>query len=46
MLAPVSRHDVCRFEARALPPDDYLAVAPPNVTGTEWMDAAFRQTCR
>ena len=45
-LAPVSRHDVCRFEARPLPPHDYLAVAPPNVTGTEWTDAAFRQSCR
>jgi hypothetical protein len=26
-LAPVSRHDVCLFKARALRPDDYLAVA-------------------
>lgn len=33
-----------RFEVRSLPPDDYLAVALPNVNGTEWMDPDFLQS--
>jgi protocatechuate 3,4-dioxygenase beta subunit len=32
-----------RFDARALPPDDYLAVAVTNVNGTEWRDPEFLQ---
>lgn len=35
-----------RFEIRTLPADDYLAVALPNVTGTEWMDPEFLQSIR
>jgi hypothetical protein len=35
-----------RFEIRSLPPDDYLAVALPTVTGTEWMDPEFLQSIR
>jgi hypothetical protein len=35
-----------RFEVRTLPPDDYLAVALSNVTGTEWMDPEFLQSIR
>lgn len=35
-----------RFEARKLPPDDYLAVALPNVNGSEWMDPEFLEAIR
>jgi len=35
-----------RFDAGTLPPDDYLAVALPNVYGTEWMDPDFLRTLR
>lgn len=35
-----------RFEIESLPPDDYLAVALTNVTGTEWMDPEFLQSIR
>ena len=35
-----------RFDARTLPPEDYLAVALPNVAGTEWMDPEFLQSIR
>jgi hypothetical protein len=35
-----------RFDVRALPPDDYLAVALTNVSGTEWMDPEFLQAIR
>jgi hypothetical protein len=35
-----------RFELRGLPPEDYLAVALPSVTGTEWMDPDFLQQLR
>jgi Carboxypeptidase regulatory-like domain len=35
-----------RFDVRALPPEDYLAVAVPNVAGTEWMDPEFLQALR
>ncbi|HTM26699.1 MAG TPA: carboxypeptidase-like regulatory domain-containing protein [Vicinamibacterales bacterium] len=35
-----------RFDARTLPPEDYLVVALPNVTGTEWMDPEFLQSIR
>jgi 5-hydroxyisourate hydrolase-like protein (transthyretin family) len=34
------------FDLRGLPPDDYLAVALPNVAGTEWMDPEFLQQLR
>ena len=34
------------FAARALPPDQYLAIALPNVVLTEWMDPAFLQQLR
>jgi hypothetical protein len=35
-----------RFDVRTLPPDDYLAVALPNVVATEWMDPEFLQAIR
>jgi protocatechuate 3,4-dioxygenase beta subunit len=35
-----------RFELRGLPPEEYLAVALPGVTGTEWMDPEFLQQLR
>lgn len=35
-----------RFEVRGLPPEDYLAVALPNVVQTEWMDPEFLQQLR
>ena len=35
-----------RFDAGTLPPDDYLAVALPNVYGPEWMDPDFLRTLR
>jgi 5-hydroxyisourate hydrolase-like protein (transthyretin family) len=35
-----------RFDVRSLPPDDYLAVALPSVSGTEWMDPEFLQAIR
>jgi hypothetical protein len=35
-----------RFEVRGLPPEDYLAIALPNVVGTEWMDPDFLQQLR
>lgn len=35
-----------RFDIRSLPPDDYLAVALPNVVATEWMDPEFLQAIR
>jgi hypothetical protein len=35
-----------RFEVRALPPEEYLAVALPNVIQTEWMDPEFLQALR
>lgn len=34
------------FEARSLPPDDYLAVALPSVGETEWTDPEFLQAVR
>jgi hypothetical protein len=34
------------FEARGLPPEDYLAVALPNVVGREWTDPDFLQQLR
>jgi hypothetical protein len=34
------------FELRGLPPEEYLAVALPGVTGTEWMDPEFLQQLR
>lgn len=34
------------FEARALPPDDYLAVALPSVGEIEWVDPEFLQAIR
>lgn len=38
--------DQGRFDVRALPPEDYLAVALPIVNGTEWMDPEFLQALR
>jgi hypothetical protein len=35
-----------RFDVRTLPPEDYLAVALPNVAGPEWMDPEFLQAIR
>jgi hypothetical protein len=35
-----------RFEVRGLPPEDYLAVALPNVVGNEYMDPEFLQQLR
>ena len=35
-----------RFEKRALPPDDYWAVALPNVVGQEFTDPEFLQQVR
>jgi hypothetical protein len=35
-----------RFEVRALPPEEYLTVALPNVIQTEWMDPEFLQALR
>lgn len=35
-----------RFEVRGLPPEDYLAVALPNVVGSEYMDPEFLQQLR
>jgi len=35
-----------RFDVRGLPPDDYLAVALPNVVQTEWMSPEFLQQVR
>ena len=35
-----------RFELRGLPPEEYLAIALPGVTGTEWMDPDFLQQLR
>jgi hypothetical protein len=34
------------FDARSLPPDDYLAVALPSVGETEWLDPEFLQAVR
>jgi hypothetical protein len=34
------------FQLRGLPPEDYLAVALPNVAGTEFMDPEFLQQLR
>jgi protocatechuate 3,4-dioxygenase beta subunit len=34
------------FTARGLPPDQYLAIALPNVVFTEWTDPAFLQQLR
>lgn len=34
------------FIARGLPPDQYLAIALPNLVLTEWMDPAFLQQLR
>jgi len=34
------------FTARGLPPDQYLAIALPNLVLTEWMDPAFLQQLR
>jgi hypothetical protein len=34
------------FEARSLPPDDYLAVALSKVGETEWLDPEFLQAIR
>jgi hypothetical protein len=35
-----------RFEVRGLPPEDYLAVALPNVDGAEYRDPEFLQQLR
>jgi hypothetical protein len=35
-----------RFDVRGLPPEDYLAVALPNVAQTEWMSPEFLQQVR
>lgn len=35
-----------RFELRGLPPDEYLAIALPGVTGQEWTDPDFLQQLR
>jgi hypothetical protein len=35
-----------RFEVRGLPPEEYLAVALPNVVQTEWMSPEFLQQIR
>lgn len=34
------------FDLRGVPPDDYLAIALPNVVGNEWMDPEFLQQLR
>jgi 5-hydroxyisourate hydrolase-like protein (transthyretin family) len=34
------------FDLRGVPPEEYLAVALPGVTGTEWMDPEFLQQLR
>ena len=34
------------FEARSLPPDDYLVVALPSVGETEWLDPEFLEAIR
>jgi hypothetical protein len=35
-----------RFDVRGLPPEEYLAIALPNVVGTEWQDPDFLQQLR
>jgi hypothetical protein len=35
-----------RFELRGLPPDEYLAIALPGLTGQEWTDPDFLQQLR
>jgi protocatechuate 3,4-dioxygenase beta subunit len=35
-----------RFDVQGLPPDEYLAVALPNVVQTEWMSPEFLQQVR
>jgi protocatechuate 3,4-dioxygenase beta subunit len=35
-----------RFDVRGLPPEEYLAVALPNVVQTEWMSPEFLQQVR
>ena len=35
-----------RFEVRGLPPDQYLVIALPGVTGQEWTDPDFLQQLR
>jgi len=35
-----------RFDVRELPPEEYLAVALPNVVQTEWMSPEFLQQLR
>jgi len=35
-----------RFDVRGLPPEEYLAVALPNVVQTEWMSPEFLQQLR
>jgi protocatechuate 3,4-dioxygenase beta subunit len=34
------------FEVRGLPPEDYLAIALPNVVGSEWQDPDFLHQLR
>jgi 5-hydroxyisourate hydrolase-like protein (transthyretin family) len=34
------------FDLRGVPPDDYLAIAMPNVVANEWMDPEFLQQLR
>src|SRR5262249_20725467 len=35
-----------RFDVRGIPPEDYLAIALPNVVGSEWQDPDFLKQLR
>ena len=35
-----------RFEAKGLPPEDYLVIAVPSVRGSEWLDPEFLEGLR
>jgi len=35
-----------RFDVRGMPPEEYLAIALPNVVGGEWQDPEFLQQLR